>query len=69
MQNQGQKPVVEFRLFDSKTNSSFKSVTYFITIEKNGKQLLSNWFYDPNGDLKIQMEPRNTSEILGTGRP
>jgi hypothetical protein len=67
MQNQGQKPVVEFRLFDSKTNSSFKSVTYFITIEKNGKQLLSNWFYDPNGDLKIQMEPRNTSEISVQG--
>ncbi|MGN6822381.1 MAG: hypothetical protein ACTHJ7_06350 [Candidatus Nitrosocosmicus sp.] len=65
--NQGQKPVVEFRLFNDKDNSSFKSVTYYITIEKNGKQLLSNWFYDDNGDLKLQMEPRNTSEITVSG--
>jgi len=67
IQNEGQKPVVEFRLFNDKDNSTFKSVTYYITIEKNGKQLLANWFYDDNGDLKIQMEPRNTSEITVNG--
>ncbi|MER5175868.1 MAG: hypothetical protein ABJB76_04845 [Candidatus Nitrosocosmicus sp.] len=67
IQNQGQKPVIEFKLFDSTTNQTFKSVTYYITIEKNGKQLLSNWFFNPNGDLKIQMEPRNTSQITVSG--
>ena len=67
IQNEGQKPVVEFRLFNDKDNSTFKSVTYYITIEKNGKQLLANWFYDDNGDLKIQMEPRNTSQITVNG--
>jgi len=67
IQNQGQKPVIEFKLFDSKTNQTFKQVTYYITIEKNGKQLLADWFYDPNGDLKLQMQPRNTSEITVAG--
>src|SRR5919107_800581 len=67
IQNQGQKPVIEFKLFDSKTNQTFKQVTYYITIEKNGKQLLSDWFYDPNGDLKLEMQPRNTSEITVSG--
>jgi len=67
IQNQGQKPVIEFKLFDSKTNQTFKQVTYYITIEKNGKQLLSDWFYDPNGDLKLEMQPRNTSEITVAG--
>ena len=67
MQNQGQKPVIEFKLFDSKNNQTFKQVTYYITIEKNGKQLLSDWFFDPNGDLKLEMQPRNTSEITVAG--
>ncbi len=67
IQNQGQKPVIEFKLVDSKNNQTFKQVTYYITIEKNGKQLLSDWFYDPNGDLKLEMQPRNTSEITVAG--
>ena len=31
----GQKPVVEFRLFDSNTNKSFSHVTYYIIIKKD----------------------------------
>jgi hypothetical protein len=34
-----------------------------ITIEKDGKTLLSNWFFNPNGNLTIQMQPRNQNEI------
>lgn len=67
IQKQSQKPIIEFKLYDSKTNQTFKEVTYYITIEKNGKQLMSNWFYDPNGDLTIQMQPRNTSQIRVSG--
>lgn len=63
LKSQTQKPVIQFRLFDSNTNQSFKHVTYLITIEKEGKTLLTNWFHDHNGDLRIQMSPRNTSEI------
>ena len=64
---QGQKPTIEFRLFDSSTNQSLKHVTYFITIEKGDKKLLTNWFHDHIGDLRIQMNPRNTSQIVVYG--
>jgi len=67
IQKQSQKPVIDFRLYDSKTNQTFKEVTYYITIEKNGEKLLSDWFYDPDGDLSIQMQPRNTSQITVSG--
>ncbi|MEP6576578.1 MAG: hypothetical protein ABJB85_09140 [Nitrososphaerota archaeon] len=67
LKTQTQKPVIQFRLFDSNTNQSFKHVTYLITIEKEGKTLLTNWFHDHNGDLRIQMNPRNTSQITVNG--
>ncbi|MBA2268108.1 MAG: hypothetical protein M3Q77_10250 [Thermoproteota archaeon] len=63
IQDQAQKPAVQFKLFDSTTNQTFKEVTYFITIEKNGKTLLSDWFFSSDGDLLIQMQPRNQSQI------
>jgi hypothetical protein len=67
IQKQSQQPVIQFKLYDSKTNQTFKEVTYFITIEKNGKQLLADWFYNPKGDLLLQMQPRNTSKITVSG--
>ena len=63
----GQNPVVEFRLFDSNTNNSFSHVTYYITIEKDGKKLLSNWFHAHNGDLVMEIKPsRNTTTTTTT---
>ena len=63
-----QKPMIEFKLFDAKTNQTFKGVTYSITIEKNNKQLLSNRFYNSEGDLNIQIQPKNTSNITISGQ-
>jgi hypothetical protein len=63
IQDQAQQPTVQFQLLDSKTNQSFKEVTYFITIEKDGKPLLSDWFFNPNGNLTIEMHPRNQNQI------
>src|SRR6187200_48357 len=60
----GQKPIVEFRLFDSNTNQSFNHVTYYISIEKGGKRLLSEWFHAHNGDLGIKMEPNRTNKTI-----
>jgi hypothetical protein len=67
LKSQSQKPVIEFRMFDSATNKSISHVTYFITIEKGGKTLLTNWFHDHNGDLRIEMKPRNSSQITVYG--
>src|ERR671931_1982013 len=59
----GQNPLMEFRLSDSNTNQSFSHVTYYITIEKNGKVLLSNWFHTHDGNLvlKIRPNPQNNT--------
>lgn len=63
LQNQTQKPEIQFRFYDPATDENFKEVTYFITIEKDGKRLLSNWFFNPDGNLTIQMQPRNQNQI------
>src|ERR687896_2494027 len=69
LQTQDQKAVIQFKLFDSNTREGIKHVTYFITIEKDGKKLLSNWFHDHSGDLKIQMRPKNTDRVTVYGEP
>lgn len=63
----GQKPILEFRLFDSNTNKSFSHVTYYIIIEKDGRRLLADLFHDHNGDLKILINPTNTSRVYISG--
>ena len=64
----GQKPIVEFRLFDSNTNRTFSHVTYYIIIEKDGKRILADLFHDHNGDLKIQVNPNNSSQVSISGQ-
>ena len=68
-QKQDQKAVIQFKLFDSNTKEGIKHVTYFITIEKDGKKLLSNWFHDHNGDLRLQIRPKNTDLVTVYGEP
>ena len=63
IQDQGQRPEIQFRLYENESDQNFKEVTYFITIEKDGKTLLSDWFFNPNGNLTIQMQPRNQNQI------
>ena len=67
LQKEDQKTIIQFKLFDSNTREGIKHVTYFITIEKNGKKLLSNWFHDHNGDLRLQIRPKNTDLITVYG--
>ena len=64
IQNQSQKPIIQFKLYDPSTKEGFKQVTYFITIDKDGKKLLSDWFHDDKGDLKIEMKPSNNTERI-----
>ena len=69
LQNQNQKPIIQFKLYDPTTKEGFKHVTYYITIEKDGKKLISDWFHDHNGDLKIEMKPNNIERITVYGEP
>jgi hypothetical protein len=69
LQNQNQKPIIQFKLYDPTTKEGFKHVTYYITIEKDGKRLLSDWFHDHKGDLKIEMKPQNKEQVTVYGEP
>ncbi|MGC1131568.1 MAG: hypothetical protein WA941_01995 [Nitrososphaeraceae archaeon] len=69
IQNQSQKPIIQFKLYDPSTQEGYKDVTYYITIDKDGKKLLSDWFHDDKGDLKIEMKPSNTETITVYGEP
>ena len=69
LQNQSQKPIIQFKLYDPSTKEGFKHVTYYITIDKDGKKLLSDWFHDDKGDLKIEMKPSNAEKITVYGEP
>src|ERR671914_688671 len=69
LKNQNQEPVIQFKLYDPSTNEGYKHVTYYITIEKYGKKLLSDWFHDHKGDLKIEMKPSNAEQIAVYGEP
>jgi len=67
VQQQGQTPVIQFKLFDSNTKQGINHVTYFITIDKGGKKLLADTFHDHTGDLHLELKPMNTSRITVNG--
>jgi hypothetical protein len=69
LKSQDQKPIIQFKLYDPTTKEGYKHVTYYITIEKDGKKLLSDWFHDHKGDLKIEMKPNNAEQITVYGEP
>jgi hypothetical protein len=69
LKNESQKPVIQFKLYDPTTKEGYKHVTYFITIEKDGKKLLSDWFHDHKGDMKIEMKLSNSDQIAVYGEP
>jgi hypothetical protein len=69
LKGQNQKPVIQFKLYDPATKDGYKHVTYYITIEKDGKKLLSDWFHDHKGDLKIEMKPSNAEQVAVYGEP
>jgi hypothetical protein len=69
LKNLNQKPIIQFKLYDPTTKEGYNHVTYYITIEKDGKKLLSDWFHDHKGDLKIEMKPTNAERITVYGEP
>jgi hypothetical protein len=57
----GQKPTIEFRVFNSNNNGTFFHVTYQIIIQKGNRTLLNQWFHHHYGDLKLVIIPQNTT--------
>ncbi|HKG87370.1 MAG TPA: hypothetical protein VKA95_03515 [Nitrososphaeraceae archaeon] len=69
LKNPNQKPIIQFKLYDPTTKEGYKHVTYFITIEKDGKKMLSDWFHDHKGDLKLEMKPSSAERVTVYGEP
>src|SRR5687767_11280369 len=69
LKSQDQKPIIQFKLYDPTTKEGYKHVTYYVTIEKDGKKLLSDWFHDHKGDLKLEMKPQGGKEVTVYGEP
>ena len=57
----GQKPTIEFRVFNSNNNGTYFHVTYQISIQKGNQTLLNQWFHHHYGDLKLEIVPKNSS--------
>jgi hypothetical protein len=69
---------ISARFFDENTNENFKEVTYRIFFEKDGKEIPiqtegggqyggQGLFYDPQGDLKIKVVPKDTPVATAKG--
>src|ERR687886_1780155 len=57
----GQKPTIEFRVFNSNNNGTYHHVTYQIIIQKDKQTLLNQWFHHHYGDLKLEIIPRDSA--------
>src|SRR5919202_5141288 len=57
----GQKPTIEFRVFNSNNNRTYFHVTYQIFIQKGNQTLLNQWFHHHYGDLKLEIIPKNST--------
>jgi hypothetical protein len=57
----GQKPTIEFRVFNSNNNGTYFHVTYQIIIQKDKETLLNEWFHHHYGDLKLEIIPKNST--------
>jgi hypothetical protein len=68
---------ISARFFDENTNQNLKEVTYRIFFKKDGNEIPivteggqfggQGFFYDPEGDLQIQVVPRDTESVVARG--
>jgi hypothetical protein len=57
----------ELRLFDAKTDETIQHVSYFITVEKDGKLLMRDLFHSHQGSLKLKINPSNSESVTVFG--
>ena len=68
---------ISARFFDENTNENFREVTYRIFFQKDGIEIPivteggqfggQGFFYDPEGDLQIQVVPKDTENVVARG--
>ncbi len=68
---------ISARFFDENTNQNFEEVTYRIFFQKDGTEIPivteggqfggQGFFYDPQGDLEIQVVPQDSETVVARG--
>jgi hypothetical protein len=68
---------ISARFFDENTNQNLEEVTYRIFFKKDGNEIPivteggqfggQGFFYDPEGDLQIQVVPKDTESVVARG--
>ena len=61
----------ELKLFDAKTDKNIEHVSYFISVEKDGKLIMRDLFHSHQGPLKLKINPQqgNFVNIFGSTEP
>ncbi|HLE34505.1 MAG TPA: hypothetical protein VI698_01310, partial [Nitrososphaerales archaeon] len=59
-----QDATIEMRLFDTKTDITIQHVTFYVTLKKGDKVLMSDWFHAHDGDLFIKIRPAKQQNVL-----
>ncbi|HXG07700.1 MAG TPA: hypothetical protein VNI77_10300 [Nitrososphaera sp.] len=75
--NTGDPVFINARFFDENTNENFREVTYRVFFKKDGREIPilteggqfggQGFFYDPEGDLRIRVVPRDTENAVARG--
>lgn len=66
----GDKKSFTLRLFDAKNNKTIEHVSYFITVQKDGKLLMRDLFHSHQGTLKIKINSREgLVNVFGSQEP
>ncbi|HET9774621.1 MAG TPA: hypothetical protein VFP25_06520 [Nitrososphaeraceae archaeon] len=61
----------ELKLFDAKTDKNIEHISYFISVEKDGKLIMRDLFHSHQGPLKLKINPQegNFINIFGSTEP
>lgn len=61
----------ELKLFDAKTDKNIEHVSYFISVEKDGKLIMRDLFHSHQGPLKLKINPQQGDfvNIFGSTEP
>lgn len=62
-----QDATIQLRLFDSATDKNIEHVTYFITVKKDDRALMREWFHAHDGNLFIKIRPTERDGTIVNG--
>lgn len=58
-----ERATLYIRFFDQETDEGLPHITYRVWVNKDDRTLMNEWFYDPNGELRLQIRPTQTDRV------